>query len=167
LANRKEIWKQIGHHLVNLPITEAFEQHMRQIAEGMASMRRRKPSSISSGQVVRTVKDLLIEQENQWITLQGEICGPAWEAQGNQKPPESLRVISERMLFRGLSRRSKLADSATSDETITAIAGHISRKMFSHYVHIRTEAKRKAEEAIMSRRGGEILAAEVASQKAS
>jgi uncharacterized protein YxjI len=94
LANRKEIWKQIGHHLVNLPITEAFEQHMRQIAEEMASMHRRKPSSIPSGQVVRTAKDFLIEQEKQWITLQGEICARAWEAQGNQKTPESLRVIS-------------------------------------------------------------------------
>ncbi len=29
-----------------------------------------------------------------------------------------------------------------------AIAGHVSRKMLSHYAHIRTEAKRKAVEAI-------------------
>ena len=34
------------------------------------------------------------------------------------------------------------------DETIVAIAGHVSRRMLSRYAHIRTEAKRKALESI-------------------
>jgi hypothetical protein len=63
-----------------------------------------------------------------------------------------------------LSRRSKLAESGASDETIMAIAGHVSRKMLSHYAHIRTEAKRKAAEAI-SKPAGEVPTAEGASQK--
>jgi integrase len=36
---------------------------------------------------------------------------------------------------------TKLAESGASDETIIAIAGHISRQMLSRYAHIRTEAK--------------------------
>jgi integrase len=43
---------------------------------------------------------------------------------------------------------TKLAESGASDETIMAIAGHVSRSMLTHYAHIRTEAKRKALDSI-------------------
>ncbi len=43
---------------------------------------------------------------------------------------------------------TKLAESGAGDETIMAIAGHVSRSMLSRYAHIRTEAKRRALEAI-------------------
>jgi integrase len=43
---------------------------------------------------------------------------------------------------------TKLAESGAGDETIMAIAGHVSRRMLSRYAHIRTEAKRKALESI-------------------
>jgi len=56
---------------------------------------------------------------------------------------------------------TNLCESGASEETIMAIAGHVSRKMLSHYAHIRTEAKRKAVEAI-SRRMVEVPAAEKA-----
>ncbi len=46
---------------------------------------------------------------------------------------------------------TKLAESGAPDETIMAIAGHISREMLQHYSHIRTEAKRKALEAIATK----------------
>ena len=42
---------------------------------------------------------------------------------------------------------TKLAESGAGDETIMAIAGHVSRRMLSRYAHIRTEAKRRALEA--------------------
>ena len=43
---------------------------------------------------------------------------------------------------------TKLAESQTSEQTIMAIAGHLSRKMLEHYSHIRMQAKRTALEAI-------------------
>ena len=46
---------------------------------------------------------------------------------------------------------TNLCESGASEETIMAIAGHVSRKMLSHYAHIRTETKRKAVEAIVKR----------------
>ena len=45
---------------------------------------------------------------------------------------------------------TKLAESATSEQTIMAIAGHVSRQMLEHYSHIRSEAKRRAVEALAS-----------------
>jgi len=39
---------------------------------------------------------------------------------------------------------TKLAESQASEQTIMAIAGHVSREMLEHYSHIRLEAKRKA-----------------------
>src|SRR2546422_4111741 len=44
---------------------------------------------------------------------------------------------------------TKLAESGAGDETIMAIAGHVSRRMLSRYAHIRTEAKRKALESLV------------------
>ena len=41
-----------------------------------------------------------------------------------------------------------LAESQASDQTIMAIAGHVSREMLDHYSHVRLEAKRRAVEAL-------------------
>jgi integrase len=43
---------------------------------------------------------------------------------------------------------TKLAESQASEQTLMAIAGHVSRKMIEHYSHIRMEAKRTAVDAI-------------------
>jgi hypothetical protein len=43
---------------------------------------------------------------------------------------------------------TKLAESGTSDSTITAIAGHVSRRKLERYSHVRIEAKRTAREAL-------------------
>src|SRR3990172_7539214 len=43
---------------------------------------------------------------------------------------------------------TELAESGASEQTIMAIAGHVSRKMLEHYSHIRMEAKRSALDAI-------------------
>jgi integrase len=46
---------------------------------------------------------------------------------------------------------TKLAEGQASEQTIMAIAGHVSRKMLEHYSHIRMEAKRAALDAIASK----------------
>jgi integrase-like protein len=43
---------------------------------------------------------------------------------------------------------TELVESEASDQTIMAIAGHVSPKMLAHYSHIRLEAKRKALNAL-------------------
>jgi integrase len=43
---------------------------------------------------------------------------------------------------------TELAESKASDQTIMAIAGHVSPKMLAHYSHVRLEAKRTALEAL-------------------
>ena len=60
---------------------------------------------------------------------------------------------------------TNLCESGALEETIMAIAGHVSRKMMSHYAHIRTEAKRKAVDAIMTRKTG-MPVAEPGAEKA-
>src|SRR5258705_13356452 len=39
---------------------------------------------------------------------------------------------------------TELAESLASDQTVMAIAGHVSPKMLAHYSHVRLDAKRKA-----------------------
>jgi integrase len=46
---------------------------------------------------------------------------------------------------------TKLAEEGAPDETIRAIAGHVSKRMLTHYSHIRTEFKRKALEAVATK----------------
>lgn len=44
---------------------------------------------------------------------------------------------------------TKLAESSeASEQTVMAIAGHVSREMLEHYSHIRQQAKRKAVESL-------------------
>jgi hypothetical protein len=43
---------------------------------------------------------------------------------------------------------TELAESQASDQTIMAIAGHVSPKMLAHYSHVRIESKRKALDAL-------------------
>ena len=43
-----------------------------------------------------------------------------------------------------------LAESGLSDQTVLAIAGHVSIRMLQHYSHIRLAAKREAVEALQS-----------------
>jgi integrase len=43
---------------------------------------------------------------------------------------------------------TQLAENGTSDSTIMAIAGHVSRRMLERYSHVRMEAKRNAIEAL-------------------
>jgi integrase len=47
---------------------------------------------------------------------------------------------------------TELAESGAGDETIRAIAGHVSHQMLARYSHIRTEAKRHALEDVVQRR---------------
>ncbi len=46
---------------------------------------------------------------------------------------------------------TELAESGASEQTIMAIAGHVSRRMLERYSHIRLEAKRKALEALSNK----------------
>jgi integrase len=39
---------------------------------------------------------------------------------------------------------TELAENGNADQTIMAIAGHLSRRMLEHYSHIRLDAKRRA-----------------------
>jgi integrase len=66
----------------------------------------------------------------------------AWQA--------ALRRAGLRLRFHDLRHTciTKLAESQASEQTLMAIAGHVSRKMIEHYSHIRMEAKRVALDAI-------------------
>jgi len=44
---------------------------------------------------------------------------------------------------------TELAESQASDQTVMAIAGHVSPKMLAHYSHVRMQAKRKALDALL------------------
>jgi integrase len=56
---------------------------------------------------------------------------------------------------------TKLAESQASDQTIMAIAGHVSRQMLEHYSHIRMAAKRSALDAIATPLPGTSPAANI------
>jgi integrase len=46
---------------------------------------------------------------------------------------------------------TELAESQVSDQTIMAIAGHVSQKMLARYSHVRSEARRQAVMALSAR----------------
>jgi integrase len=100
----------------------------------------------------------------------GDYVFPACEAAGIERErPDAERIdpsrpiTSWRTAWRAALKRAglrlrfhdlrhtcitKLGESQASDQTIMAIAGHLSRKMLEHYSHIRLQAKRTALDAI-------------------
>jgi integrase len=51
---------------------------------------------------------------------------------------------------------TELAESSASDQTIMAIAGHVSPKMLAHYSHVRLAAKRQALDALSKKSEGTV-----------
>jgi len=89
-------------------------------------------------------------------TVECPACGrlqrPA-ETCSNDECTADIRMV--RSAFSGLRFHdlrhhaiTELAESQASDQTIMAIAGHVSQEMLQHYSHIRLEAKREAVEAL-------------------
>ena len=79
----------------------------------------------------------------------GEICA-------NAKCKAGIRDIKSPLAglrFHDLRHHAitELAESQVSDQTIMAIAGHVSQKMLARYSHVRTEARRQAVAALSAR----------------
>jgi len=75
------------------------------------------------------------------------------EACSNEKCKADIRNLKSTfsgLRFHDLRHHAitELAESQASDQTIMAIAGHVSQEMLQHYSHIRLEAKREAVEAL-------------------
>lgn len=90
------------------------------------------------------------------------MCGwrSAWRslraAAANGDPEKGIPPMPSlaRLRFHDLRHHAitELAESETSELTIMALAGHVSKKMLEHYSHIRREAKRRAVEVLSSQR---------------
>ena len=55
---------------------------------------------------------------------------------------------------------TRLAESGAPEQTIMALAGHVSQEMLAHYSHVRQQSKRQAVEAINSYRPGDSTTTE-------
>src|SRR5260370_19043635 len=78
----------------------------------------------------------------------GKSQGPG-ETCSNVKCKAAIRDIKSPLAglrFHDLRHHAitELAESQVSDQTIMAIAGHVSQKMLARYSHVRTEARRQA-----------------------
>ena len=113
----------------------------------------------------------VLELRNRTKALLGSSPSAEWfvfpHAEGAHKPDPTQPIRSWRTAWRRLTRKAglaglrfhdlrhhaitELAESATSDQTIMSIAGHVSPRMLAHYSHVRLEAKRKALTNLSSR----------------
>jgi integrase len=77
--------------------------------------------------------------------------------------PAALKRAKLQVRFHDLRHTyvTKLAASQASEQTLMAIAGHVSRSMIEHYSHIRMEAKRAALDAIASQSQRAVIGAGV------
>ena len=82
----------------------------------------------------------------------GEFQNPTNECH-NKECKADLRLVKSPtagLRFHDLRHHAitELAESQASDETIMAIAGHVSPRMLAHYSHVRLDAKRNALDAL-------------------
>jgi integrase len=63
---------------------------------------------------------------------------------------KEIKSPSAKLRFHDLRHHAitELAESKASDQTIMAIAGHVSARMLAHYSHVRLDAKRSALDAL-------------------
>jgi len=105
---------------------------------------------------------------------QGPVAKPKRGPAVSVKPDPTKPMSTWRTAWRKLTREAgliglrfhdlrhhaitELAESGISDQTIMAIAGHVSPKMLAHYSHIRLEAKRQAINALSGKAKEQITA---------
>jgi integrase len=82
----------------------------------------------------------------------GELQNPA-EKCWNEKCAADIHELKsplDGLRFHDLRHHAitELAESQASDQTVMAIAGHVSQKMLAHYSHVRLDAKRQALDAL-------------------
>jgi integrase len=82
----------------------------------------------------------------------GQFQAPAQDCRNQECKADihDLRSSTAGLRFHDLRHHAitELAESQASDQTIMAIAGHVSPKMLAHYSHVRLAAKRDALEAL-------------------
>jgi integrase len=82
----------------------------------------------------------------------GRFQNPAKKCSNDQCSTDIHEVISPLAALRFHDLRhhaiTELAESQASDQTVMAIAGHVSQKMLAHYSHVRLDAKRQALDAL-------------------
>jgi integrase len=123
---------------------------------------------------------------NWYLFPHGEGQGPVGQPKSRPGPAVSVRpdptkpMSTWRTAWRNLTKEAglpglrfhdlrhhaitELAESSTSDQTIMAIAGHVSPKMLAHYSHVRLEAKRQALNAL-SEKMEVVVMSQTTSQK--
>ena len=82
----------------------------------------------------------------------GELQGPGNVCKNDKCKADIKGLKSSTAGFRFHDLRhhaiTELAESQASDQTVMAIAGHVSPKMLAHYSHVRMDAKREALDAL-------------------
>jgi integrase len=113
--------------------------------------------------LVRWAGRLVESQSEDYVFPACEAAGIEREHPDKERIDPSKPIKSWRSAWRAALKRAKLqirfhdlrhtcitklAESQASEQTLMAIAGHVSRKMIEHYSHIRIEAKRAVLDAI-------------------
>jgi integrase len=113
----------------------------------------------------------ILELRERAKNLSGENISPDWflfpHAEGFTRPDPNRPMRSWRTAWRRITKAAglagfrfhdlrhhaitELAESRASEQTIMAIAGHVSARMLSHYSHVRFDARRIALDALASK----------------
>ena len=112
-------------------------------------------------------KQAILELRQRTMNLFGEVSQDWYlfpRVKGLEKPDPSRPMKTWRAAWLALTKAagldhlrfhdlrhhavSELAEGQASDQTIKAIAGHVSQRMLEHYSHVRMDAKRRALDAL-------------------
>jgi integrase len=126
---------------------------------------------------------------NWYLFPHGEGQGPVGQPKSRPGPAVSVRpdpakpMSTWRTAWRNLTKAAglpglrfhdlrhhaitELAESSASDQTIMAIAGHVSPKMLAHYSHVRLEAKRQALDALSKKTEGTVTSQSTSQKESS
>jgi len=109
-----------------------------------------KVSQATLAEMIGTTRSRVSFFMNKFRKSPGEAC----QNENCKADIRGVKSATARLRFHDLRHHAitELAESQASDQTVMAIAGHVSSKMLAHYSHVRMDAKRKALDAL-SREG--------------
>lgn len=143
----------------------------------------RKTTKTDAGERIIPLNDdslgAILEMRERAKALFGDSLSPDWYVffrhEGYTHEPDPTKpmgVTGWRTAFRNIVKRAglpgfrfhdlrhhaitELAEGQASDMTIMSIAGHISKRMLDHYSHTRMDAKRRAIEALSTRKNNAV-----------
>lgn len=104
MPSEEQIWRQIDHKLASLKILEVTEKFECQSNQKLREVSRRNHGYLNPVSL-HQIFTLKIAEMDKWAAVVNQIYAEVWQKQGNEKIPEFVRAVFNRVISRAIDNR--------------------------------------------------------------